>query len=76
VNTMFEQFAPLREKYGLDQAQLSIAWTVSRPGVTCALVGVRNPDQAADIAPGGSVELTPDELAEMDRVIAGLEPLE
>jgi len=75
VNTMFEQFAPLREKYGLDQAQLSIAWTVSRPGVTCALVGVRNPDQAADIAPGGSVELTPDELAEMDRVIAGLEPL-
>jgi len=76
VNAMFEQFAPLREKYGLNQAQLSIAWTVSRPGVTCALVGVRNPQQAADIAPGGSVELTPDELAEMDRVIAELGPMQ
>ncbi|MHB0938219.1 MAG: aldo/keto reductase [Armatimonadota bacterium] len=76
VNAMFEQFAPLREKYGLNQAQLSIAWTVSRPGLTCALVGVRNPQQAADIAPGGSVELTPDELAEMDRGIAGLGSLE
>jgi len=72
VNTMFEQFAPLRNKYGLNQAQLSIAWTISRPGLTCSLVGVRNPAQAADIAPGGNVKLTPDELAEMDRVIAGL----
>lgn len=75
VNAMFEQFAPLREKYGLNQAQLSIAWTINRPGVTCALVGVRNPRQAADIAPGGSVQLTLEELAEMDRVIAELGPL-
>jgi aryl-alcohol dehydrogenase-like predicted oxidoreductase len=72
VNALFEQFAPLREKYGLNQAQLSIAWTISRPGVTCSLVGVRNPAQAADIAPGGNVELTPEELAEMDRTIAEL----
>ena len=76
VNALFEQFGPLREKYGVNQAQLSIAWTISRPGVTCALVGVRNPGQAADIAPGGSVQLTPEELAEMDRVIAELGPLE
>jgi len=76
VNAMFEQFAPLREKYGVNQAQLSIAWTISRPGVTCSLVGVRNAEQAADIAPGGSVELTAEELAGMDRVIAGLGPLE
>jgi len=75
VNAMFAQFAPLREKYGVNQAQLSIAWTISRPGVTCSLVGVRNPAQAADIAPGGGVELTPKDLAEMDRVIAELGPL-
>jgi hypothetical protein len=34
---------------------------------------VRNAAQAADLAPGGSVELTADELAEMDRVIATMQ---
>ena len=72
INDLLAQFAPLREKYGVNQAQLTIAWTISRPGVTCALVGVRNPQQAADIAPGGNVQLTADELAEMDRAIAAL----
>ncbi len=70
VNAMLARFAPLRETYSLNQTQLTIAWTISRPGVTCALVGVRNARQAADIALGGKVELTTDELAEMDRIIA------
>ena len=70
INGMLAQFAPLREKYGLDQTQLSIAWTISRPGVTCALVGVRNAQQAAGIAPGG-VTIPADDLAEMDRMLVG-----
>lgn len=69
INTMLERFAPLRKKYNLDQTQLSIAWTISRPGVTCALTGVRNAEQAADIAPGG-VEISTEDLAAMDRIIA------
>ena len=69
INAMLEQFAPLREKYGLNQTQLAIAWTISRPGVTSALVGVRNAAQAADIAPGGGVVIAADDLAAMDRII-------
>jgi aryl-alcohol dehydrogenase-like predicted oxidoreductase len=72
VNAMLDKFAPFREKYGLNQAQLAIAWTISRPGVTVALVGVRNPEQAADVAPGGGVQITPEDLAAMDRIIDGL----
>ncbi len=70
VNAMLARFAPIRDRYRLDQAQLSIAWTISRPGVTCALVGVRNAQQAAAIAPGGRVMLNEDTLAEMDRIMA------
>ncbi|MEI6502962.1 MAG: aldo/keto reductase, partial [Armatimonadota bacterium] len=69
LNAMLEQFAPLREKYGLNQTQLAIAWTISRPGVTSALVGVRNAAQAADIAPGGGVVIAADDLAAMDKII-------
>lgn len=69
INVMLEQFAPLREKYGLNQTQLVIAWTISRPGMTSALVGVRNAAQAADIAPGGGVVLEADDLAAIDNII-------
>jgi aryl-alcohol dehydrogenase-like predicted oxidoreductase len=71
MNAKLEQFAPFRAKYGLDQTQLTIAWTISRPGVTCALVGVRNAAQAENLAPGGNVEISPDDLAAMDGIIAG-----
>jgi len=74
INTMMEQFAPIREKYGLNQTQLTVAWTASRPGVTSALVGVRNPDQARDIAPGGRVEIAPEDLEAMDRIISEMAP--
>jgi len=75
IHAMLEQFAPFRQKYGMNQTQLTIAWTISRPGVTSALVGVRNPGQAADIAPGGNAVISPDDLAAMDRIIAALGPI-
>lgn len=72
VNAVLEKLAPFREKYGLDQTQLTIAWTISRPGVTCALVGVRRPQQAADAAGGGRAAISTEDLAAMDRVIGEL----
>lgn len=69
INALLEQFEPFREKYSLNQTQLAIAWTISRPGVTVALVGVRNAEQAADIAPGGAVTLCAEDLAAMDQIL-------
>lgn len=69
VNAMLEQFAPLRAKYGLNTTQLVIAWTISQPGLTCALAGVRNPAQAEDIVAGGNVEIAPEDLATMETAI-------
>lgn len=72
VNGILERLAPWREKYGLNQTQLTLAWTISQPGVTVALCGVRNPAQVADLAPGGRVEITPEDLAAMEPIIAEL----
>lgn len=69
VNSLLERFEPFRRKYGLTQTQLTIAWTISRPGVTCALVGVRTAAQAVEMA-GGGVALHPADLAAMDALIA------
>lgn len=69
INAGLEQFAPWREKYGLNQTQLTIAWTISRPGVTTALVGVRNAGQATDLAPGGGMVITAEDLVAMDELI-------
>jgi len=74
INAMLQQLAPWREQYGLDQTQLSIAWALSRPGMTTALVGVRNPAQATTAA-GGAVLLPPADLEAMDRVIEALGPV-
>lgn len=72
VNEVLAKLAPYREQYGLDQTQLTIAWTISQPGLTCALVGARNAAQAAGIAPGGGVEIAPADLAAMESIIGEL----
>lgn len=75
INAMLEKFAPFRETYGLNQAQLTVAWTASRPGITSALVGVRNAEQAEDIARGGEILLSDDDLTAMDKIIDDMGPL-
>lgn len=72
VNGILERLSPWREKYGLNQTQLTLAWTISQPGLTVALCGVRNAAQVADLAPGGRVEITPEDLAAMEPIIAEL----
>jgi aryl-alcohol dehydrogenase-like predicted oxidoreductase len=48
-------------------AQLAIAWTLAQPGLTHALVGARNPQQAEENATAADVVLADEELT----VIAG-----
>jgi aryl-alcohol dehydrogenase-like predicted oxidoreductase len=61
---------PMAEGRGLTLAQLVIAWTLAQPGITHALVGARDPNQARENAGAGRVELSAEELAELDQVLA------
>lgn len=54
---------PIAEGYGATLGQVAIAWTIAQPGVTCAIVGARNPEQVLENARGGELALSAAELA-------------
>ncbi len=54
---------PTAEAHGLTLAQLAVAWVIAQPGVTTALVGARNAQQAAENTGAANCTLKPDELA-------------
>lgn len=69
VASMLERFKPIAEAHDATLTQLAIAWTVSQPGVTHALCGARRAEQATENAGGGSIELSSEELEQMDEAI-------
>jgi len=45
---------------------VAIAWTLNHPGVTGALVGVRNPAQVSGVIGALEFRLSPDEVNEIE----------
>jgi aryl-alcohol dehydrogenase-like predicted oxidoreductase len=58
---------PIAERHTITLGQLALAWVIAQPGA-CAIAGARNADQALENAQAGAVSLTPEDLAEMDRI--------
>jgi len=56
---------PVAERHGVTPAAVAIAWTLSFPGVTGAIVGARRPGQVDGWLPAASLELKEDDLAEI-----------
>ena len=65
VREMFDRMQPVARRYNFTEGQLAIAWTLAQPGITHALVGARDEDQAAENAAAGNILLAP---ADVDRV--------
>jgi methylglyoxal reductase len=62
VKALLDDFGPIAEKHNLTLSQLVIAWTVARPGLTHALVGARDAQQASENAAAGSAILSPEDM--------------
>jgi aryl-alcohol dehydrogenase-like predicted oxidoreductase len=62
VLSALEKIRPIAEDHGATLAQLVVAWISAQPGVTAALVGARNPEQAYANARAGRLKLAADEL--------------
>ena len=69
VAQMLEPFQPIAEQHEITLAQLAIAWTIAQPGVTHALCGARNRQQAEENAAAGRVQLSSQELETMNRAV-------
>ena len=69
LNAALAMLQPIADRHGATIAQLIIAWTIARPGITCVLCGARNAAQAQDNAAAGDLTLTADELAVIERAV-------
>jgi aryl-alcohol dehydrogenase-like predicted oxidoreductase len=56
---------PIAERHGVTQAAVAVAWTLSFPGVTGAIVGARRPRQIDGWLPAAGLELKEDDLADI-----------
>lgn len=65
-----DKLRPIAEANGCTVAQLVIAWTIQRPGITAALCGAKRPEQIQETAVAMNITLTPEQLATIDRAIA------
>ena len=62
INEFLETIKPLATSKNVTIAQLVIRWTIERPGITIALVGARNRQQAEQNAKAIDVRLSPAEI--------------
>ena len=69
VNALLEEVAPVAAAHRATLAQTVVAWTLAQPGVTCALCGARNPEQARENAGAGGLQLTGEELATLNAAV-------
>ena len=64
-----ERLIPLAEEAGLSMPHLAMAFAISHPGVTSALLGVRTMEQLDDLLAGLDVVLPDDVLDRIDEIV-------
>jgi len=62
TNSFLDKIKPIALGKNISLSQLVIRWTLERPGITVALVGARNPNQAIENARAGDVILSKEEI--------------
>ena len=65
---VIERLGEFADQRGHTLAQLAVAWVLAQPGVHVAITGARRPAHVEGIAPAAEIELSEDELAEIDEL--------
>jgi aryl-alcohol dehydrogenase-like predicted oxidoreductase len=66
---LVEKLRPIASRKGWTVGQLAIAWVLRRPELTAAIVGARCPSQIEETARASEIDLTADELAEIEALL-------
>ncbi|WP_248963180.1 aldo/keto reductase [Sphaerisporangium perillae] len=64
-----EQIIPLAEEAGLPMTHLAMAFAITHPGVTSAIIGPRTMEQLDDLLAGVDVTLTDEILDRIDEIV-------
>lgn len=64
---------PIAEEKGISLGQLVLLWTLEQPGITIALVGARNAQQALENAKAAEASISAEELGFITRELSQLE---
>ncbi|ASU33433.1 aldo/keto reductase [Mucilaginibacter xinganensis] len=73
TNNFLDLIKPIADDKGLTIGQLVILWTLQQPGITIALVGARNSEQALANAKAIDSNLTPGEVQTISAHLAALQ---
>lgn len=73
TDSFLDKIKPIADEKKLTLGQLVILWTLAQPGITIALVGARNSEQAIANAKAIDAELTAEEIQFITGHLAGLE---
>ncbi|HWI50850.1 MAG TPA: aldo/keto reductase family protein [Symbiobacteriaceae bacterium] len=65
-----QRLRPVAERNGLTLPQLALAWILRRPEVTSALIGASRPEQVEENIKALGVQIAPDDLAEIEQILA------
>lgn len=64
-----EQLIPLAENAGLSLVHMSLAFAITHPAVTSAIIGPRTPTQLNDLLAGAEVHLSDEILDRIDEIV-------
>jgi aryl-alcohol dehydrogenase-like predicted oxidoreductase len=67
IQQAIEKLRPIAARKNISLGQLALAWVIAQP-VACAIAGARNADQVAQNAIAAEIQLSADELSELDAI--------
>ena len=73
TNEFLSKIKPMADEKVATLSQLVLRWTLEQPGITIALAGARNKQQAVDNAKAGSLTLTTDEMNQINKHLGDLQ---
>lgn len=72
VLTAVQELKPIASDLGLTLGQLAVAWVLTNPNVSSAIVGASRPEQVSESAGAAGRTVPADALARIDEVLTGL----
>ncbi|MDN5558088.1 MAG: aldo/keto reductase family protein [Ruaniaceae bacterium] len=70
VLTAVQRLRPIADEREITMAQLAVAWVLSRPNVTSAIIGASRPEQVRENVKASQIVLDDDAFARIDEALA------